>query len=79
MRAKGGWLAYPDVSKNGRVGALAVAAIVLSENGGNGHGNTDEAVLVDADPDDVEPGEAALWSAPGTSVPTAALGEPVDG
>lgn len=67
------------MSKNRRVGALAVAAIVLSENGGNGHGNADEAVLVDADPDDVEPGEAALGSAPGAPLSTAALGEPVDG
>lgn len=78
IRAKGGWLAYPDVSKNGRVGALAVAAIVLSENGGNGHSNTNKAVLIDADPDNVEPGEAALWSAPGASLSTAALGEPVN-
>ena len=70
---------YPDVSKDGRVGALAVAPIVLGQDGRHGHGNADEAVLVHADPDDVEPGQAALGRAPGAAIAAAALGEPVDG
>lgn len=69
----------PDVGKDGRVGAFAVALKVLRDDGGDGHGYADEAVLVDADPVDVEPGQPALGSAPGPALAAAAFGEPVDG
>lgn len=71
-------MAYPDVTKDGAVGAFAVLFKVLGDDGGNGHGDTDKAVLVDTNPVDVEPGEAALGRAPGTALTAAAGGKPVD-
>lgn len=69
----------PDVTKHRTVGALAVASKVLSHDGRDGHGDTDEAVVVDADPDDIEPREAALGRAPGATLAAAAGAEPIDG
>lgn len=58
-----------------RRGDLEVAKMLL--NGGDGHFNANKAVLVDAKPDDVKPGQAALGGPPWTLlVATAALGKP---
>ncbi len=46
---------YPDMSKYGAVRALTIPVKVLSYNGNDSHGDAYEAVVVDADPDDVEP------------------------
>jgi len=54
----------PHVAKHGAVGALAVLGKVLGDDGGDGGGHAHEAVLVDARPDDVEPGQAAAGGAP---------------
>lgn len=62
----------------GAVGALAIAVVFVRHNGGDGHGNTNEAVVVDSDPDDVEPGETADGRAPWPPVASAALLEPVE-
>ena len=75
----GAFVTHPNVPKDGAVGALAVSLKVLGHNGRDGHGNSDEAVVVDADPDDVEPRQAALGRAPGAPVAAAALCEPVEG
>ena len=70
---------HPDVGKHGAVGALAVAVKVLCDDGGDGHGDADEAVVVDADPVDVEPRQTAGGSPPRAALGTAAGGEPVQG
>lgn len=70
---------HPDVAEHGAVGALAVSVKVLGCDGRDGHGNADEAVVVDADPDDVEPGQAALGGSPRPSRAAAALGQPAQG
>lgn len=72
-------MAYPNVTENGTVGAFAVLFKVLGDDGGNGHGDADKAVLVDTNPVDVEPGEAACGGAPDTALLTATGGKPVDG
>jgi hypothetical protein len=46
---------YPDMAEYRAVGALAVSVKVLRGDGRDGHGHPDEAVVVDSDPDDVEP------------------------
>ena len=65
--------------KERAVGTLAVPVKILGDHGRDRPGNADEAVVVDADPNNVEPRQAAPWCPPGTSLATAALGEPVDG
>lgn len=70
---------YPNVSKYRTVGALAVLFKILRDDGGNGHGDADKAVVVDADPVNVEPGQAALGGAPRAALAAAASGEPVEG
>lgn len=49
----------PDVGKCWVERLEAVAIKVLCNDGGDGHADSDEAVLEDCDPDDVEPGESA--------------------
>lgn len=51
---------------------------MLRQDGGDGHGNSDKAILIHADPDNVEPGKTALRGAPRASLSAAALGKPVD-
>ena len=63
--------------KDGTVGALAVPLKVLRRDGGEGHGDPDEAVVVDAYPYDVEPRQAALWRPPRAPLAAAALRKPV--
>lgn len=70
---------YPDVAEHGAVGALAVTAKVLRNDSSDGHGDADKAVLVDADPDDVEPSQAAGRHAPGSTLAATAFLKPVDG
>lgn len=65
--------------KDWTVGAFAVTVKVLSHDGGDGHGNSDEAVVVNADPNDVEPCEAALGGPPGSTLAATALVHPSDG
>lgn len=69
----------PDVSKDRAVGAFAVLFKVLGNDSRNGHGDTDKAVVVDTNPVNIEPGQAALRRAPWPALAAAALGEPADG
>lgn len=66
------------MAEDGGVGALAVVVKVLRGDGRDGHGDADEAVVVYADPDDVEPRQAALWGAPGPALAAAAGGGPAE-
>lgn len=59
-------------------GAFAVEFVVLCHNSDNRHGNSYEAIVVDADPDDVEPGQAAFGCPPRASISSTAFGEPVN-
>lgn len=59
------------------VGAFAIAIVVFGYNGCDSHGHTDKAVVVDSDPDDVEPGEAALRRPPAAPISSAAFLEPI--
>lgn len=68
---------HPNISEIRAVGAFAVAVIVLGYDGGNGHGHADKAVVVDADPDDVEPGEAALRRPPAAPISSTTFLEPI--
>ena len=65
--------------KKGAVGALAVALKVLCDDGRHRHGDADEAVVIDADPDNVEPRQAVARGPPGATLAAAALSEPADG
>ena len=76
---RGGRWTYPDVPKDWAVRTLAVLAKVLRDDGGDGHSHTDEAVMIDADPDDVKPSQSARGRSPRTPLAAAALGEPADG
>jgi len=67
------------MAKDGTIGALTIPIKVLRDDGRDGHGDTDEAVMVDADPVDVEPRQAALGGAPGPAFAAAAFLEPVKG
>lgn len=46
---------YPDVPKDWAVGTFAIVVKVLRDDGRNGHGNANKAVVVNADPVNVEP------------------------
>ena len=77
---------HPDMSKGGREGLLAVEIVELGDDGDDGEEDADEAVLEDAEPDDVEPGQATPRFAEGTSILAAGAvlqaedaPEPVDG
>jgi hypothetical protein len=67
------------MSKDGAVRALAISVKMLRHNGDDGHGNTYEAVLVDTNPNYVEPRQPRFRRSPTTTIPTAALGKPVQG
>lgn len=56
--------------------AFTVTLVVLSHNRNDRHGDPYEAVVVDADPDDVEPGEAALGCSPRAPVSSTYVLEP---
>lgn len=43
------------MSEDRAIRALAVAVEMLSYNGSDSHGDANKAVMIDADPDDVEP------------------------
>lgn len=70
--------AYPDVSKHGRVGGLAVFAKILCDNGSDGHSHAYKAVLVDTRPDDIEPSQTAPWGPPRPPLSSTALSPPAD-
>lgn len=74
-----GKVTYPDVAKDGAIRALAVPLEILRDNGRDGHCDANEAVVVYADPNDVEPRQAALGGPPGSAIAATAGGEPVDG
>ena len=71
-------LTYPDVPEYRAIGALAISAEILRYHGSNSHSNSNEAVVIDADPDNVEPGQATLWCPPWTPFTSAASFEPID-
>lgn len=70
---------YPNVGEDRVVRAFAIPAKVLGHDSSDGHGHSDKAVVVDADPYNVEPGETTLWRPPRTTLAAAAFGEPIDG
>lgn len=65
------------MSEYGAVRALAIPLKILRHDSRNGHGDSDEAVMIDADPDDIEPGQTALGCPPRPSLTATALGKPV--
>lgn len=65
--------------KYGAIGALAISVKILCHNGNDSHGDTYEAVLVDADPYYVEPGQPRFRYSPTTTLTPAAFGKPVHG
>lgn len=67
------------MSKDGAVGALAISIEILRHNSNNSHGDTNEDVMVNTDPDYVEPCQAGIWCSPTTTLATTTLGEPVYG
>lgn len=70
---------YPDMSKDGAVRALAISVKVLCYNSDDGHGDTYEAVLVDTNPNYVEPRQSRFRRSPATALATATLSKPVHG
>lgn len=68
---------YPDMREKRTHGALAVHLEMLRHNGNNSHDHSYEAVMVDSDPDDVEPGQAALGGPPRVLVSSTAFREPI--
>jgi hypothetical protein len=58
----------PNVSKSGAQRFFAVTFEELGDAGDEGEEDANEAVLKDAEPDDIEPGQAALGSAEWTFV-----------
>lgn len=66
------------MTENRAVGAFAVSVKVLCDDSGNGHGDADEAVMVNTDPNDVEPSETTPGRAPGPAFTAAALFEQGD-
>jgi hypothetical protein len=69
---------YPNMSEYRRVRRLAVFTKVLRDDSRDGHGHPDKAVLINTRPYDVEPCQAASWSAPRTPLSSTAPGKPVD-
>jgi hypothetical protein len=65
------------MTKDWTIRAFTIPAKILSQDCGNGHGNPDEAVLIDAYPDNVEPRQSALGSPPRSSLSAAHLAEPI--
>lgn len=63
--------------KQRTIGGLAISAKVLRNSSGDCHGNPDNAVLVDSDPGDVEPRQAALGTLQRPALATATESEPV--
>lgn len=60
------------------IGTFTVAVKILSDNSRDGYGHAYEAVVVDADPYDVKPGQAAFGRSPWASIASTALLEPRD-
>lgn len=64
--------------KHGRITTLAVLSMILGQYRRDSHGHSHEAVVVNPDPDNVEPRQPAPRRPPRTlPVPAAALGHPV--
>lgn len=69
---------YPNVPKHRAIGALAVSVKILQDNCRYGHGHANKAIVIDSNPDDIEPSQAALGYPPNTSLPATALGKPIN-
>lgn len=70
---------HPNMPKHRRVATFAIPSMILAQHGRNRHSHSHEAVMVNANPDNVKPRQPAPRRPPGTlPVPTAALGHPVD-
>jgi len=50
------WLTCPNVTKHDAVGALAVTTKVLRHDRSNRHGDSNKAVVINTNPDNIEPG-----------------------
>lgn len=68
---------YPNMRKERTQGALAIDFVVLCHNSNNRHGDTYEAVMIDTNPYDIEPRQAAVGCPPRALVSSTAFGEPV--
>lgn len=61
------------------IATLTIDVKRLRRDGRDRHRHADKAVLIDAGPDDIEPGQAALGRAPDAAFAAAALREPAQG
>jgi hypothetical protein len=64
------------VSKDGRVRRCTISPKILCDYCSDGHGNANEAVLVNPGPDDVEPGQSTPRCSPATPLSTTAFFKP---
>lgn len=70
---------YPNMSKVGTVGALAITIVVFGYHSYNSHSYANKAIVVDSDPDYVEPGKAALGRTPAAPFSSTAFLGPIHG
>lgn len=57
---KSSHVTYPNVTKYWAVGTFAVSFEVLGHNCRYGHGDTNEAVVIYTNPDDIKPRQTTL-------------------
>lgn len=69
----------PNVGKGWIQGFQTISLKMLSDDGRDGHGDTNEAILEDCDPDDVEPSQARARGAQPAILPTGAFLEILHG
>ena len=69
-------LTYPDMCEHWAIGGFAVTFKILSYYRCDCHGHPDEAILIDANPDDIKPGEPTSWRPPRPPIPATALFHP---
>lgn len=70
---------YPNVSKIRAIGAFAITFKVLGYDGDDGHRHPNKTVVVNSNPDDVKPGQAALGRPPWAPISSTARLEPIQG
>lgn len=66
------------MTKNWTVRTFAIPFKVLRYNCGYRHGNTNETVVVDTNPNNIKPSQAALRCSPNATLATTAFGEPIN-
>lgn len=63
--------------KEDTVTTFAIPFEILGYNSRNGHSNSNEAIMIDSDPNYVKPGQATGRCSPATFLAAAALGKPI--